>query len=431
MSEVFKVAVAGLGTVGGGVVRLLREQQDVLLKRCGRLIELTAVADLNPDRAAELNLPASVAFYQDAREMAEKTDADVIIELIGGADGIAYELCLSALNRDKSFITANKAMIAHHGNELARLAEEHGVFFGYEAAVAGGIPIIKALREGLVGNRISEVYGILNGTCNYILTMMRETGRPFGDVLADAQKLGYAEADPSFDVDGIDTAHKTCILGALAFGMPIDLQALSVEGIRFITDADIAFAEELGFRIKLLGVGRRYDNGVSLNVYPCMIPQTAEIAHVDGVFNAVITEGDFVGHSMFVGRGAGERPTASAVVADIADAAMRRGLPLLTVANKEIKPEPVVSLARREGEYYVRFEVRDQPGVVADIARILGNENVSIASMIQRGRAQGGTVPLIMTFHKSKESAVTAALAEIERLDCVLDKPCMIRIERL
>ena len=431
MSEIFKVAVAGLGTVGSGVVKLLREQRNVLLKRCGRLIELTAVADLNPARAEELNLPASVAFYRDAREMAEKADADVIIELIGGADGIAYELCLSALNRDKNFVTANKAMIAHHGNELARLAEEHGVFFGYEAAVAGGIPIIKALREGLVGNRISEVYGILNGTCNYILTMMRETGRPFNDVLADAQKLGYAEADPSFDIDGIDTAHKTCILGSLAFGMPIDLQALSVEGIRFITDADIAFAEELGFRIKLLGVGRRYDNGVSLNVYPCMIPQTAEIAHVDGVFNAVITEGDFVGHSMFVGRGAGERPTASAVVADIADAAMRRGLPLLTVANKEIKPVPVVSLAQREGEYYVRFEVLDRPGVVADIARILGKEQVSIASMIQRGQARNGTVPLIMTFHKSKESAVTAALAEIERLDCVLDKPCMIRIERL
>ncbi len=431
MSEIFKVAVAGLGTVGSGVVKLLREQRDVLLKRCGRLIELTAVADLNPARAEELNLPASVAFYRDAREMAEKADADVIIELIGGADGIAYELCLSALNRDKNFVTANKAMIAHHGNELARLAEEHGVFFGYEAAVAGGIPIIKALREGLVGNRISEVYGILNGTCNYILTMMRETGRPFNDVLADAQKLGYAEADPGFDIDGIDTAHKTCILGSLAFGMPIDLQALSVEGIRFITDADIAFAEELGFRIKPLGVGRRYDNGVSLNVYPCMIPQTAEIAHIDGVFNAVITEGDFVGHSMFVGRGAGERPTASAVVADIADAAMRRGLPLLTVANKEIKPVPIVSLAQREGEYYVRFEVLDRPGVVADIARILGKEQVSIASMIQRGQARNGTVPLIMTFHKSKESAVTAALAEIERLDCVLDKPCMIRIERL
>lgn len=423
MSEIFKVAVAGLGTVGSGVVKLLREQRDVLLKRCGRLIELTAVADLNPARVEELNLPASVAFYRDAREMVEKADADVIIELIGGADGIAYELCLSALNRDKNFVTANKAMIAHHGNELARLAEEHGVFFGYEAAVAGGIPIIKALREGLVGNRISEIYGILNGTCNYILTMMRETGRPFDDVLADAQKLGYAEANPGFDIDGIDTAHKTCILGSLAFGMPIDLQALSVEGIRFITDADIAFAEELGFRIKLLGVGRRYDNGVSLNVYPCMIPQTAEIAHVDGVFNAVITEGDFVGHSMFVGRGAGERPTASAVVADIADAAMRRGLPLLTVANKEIKPVPIVSLAQREGEYYVRFEVLDRPGVVADIARILGKEQVSIASMIQRGQARNGTVPLIMTFHKSKESAVTAALAEIERLDCVWTNP--------
>ena len=431
MTEVFKVAVAGLGTVGGGVVRLLQEQKDLLLKRCGKLIELTAVADLNPDRAEKLKLSDDVAFYKDAHDMIEKVDADVIIELIGGANGIAYDLCLSALNQGKSFVTANKAMIAHHGNELARLAEEHGVFFGYEAAVAGGIPIIKSLREGLVGNKISEVYGILNGTCNYILTMMRETGRSFDDVLSEAQKLGYAEADPSFDIDGIDTAHKTCILGSLAFGMPIDLQALSVEGIRFITDADIAFAEELGFRIKLLGVGRRYETGVSLNVYPCMIPQTAEIAHVDGVFNAVITEGDFVGHSMFVGRGAGERPTASAVVADIADAAMQRGLPLLTVANKEIEQVPVVSLAEREGEYYVRFEVKDQPGVVAEIARILGNKKVSIASMIQRGQNQKGNVPLIMTFHKSKEASVTAALTEIERLECVLDKPCMIRIERL
>lgn len=431
MAQVFKVAVAGLGTVGGGVVKLLQEQKDVLLKRCGKMIELTAVADLNPDRARELGISADVAFYKDALEMVEKTDADVIIELIGGANGIAYDVCLSALNHGKSFVTANKAMIAHHGNELARLAEEHGVFFGYEAAVAGGIPIIKALREGLVGNKISEVYGILNGTCNYILTMMRETGRSFDDVLSEAQKLGYAEADPSFDIDGIDTAHKTCILGSLAFGMPIDLQALNVEGIRFITDADIAFAEELGFRIKLLGVGRRYDDGVSLNVYPCMIPQTAEIAHVDGVFNAVITEGDFVGHSMFVGRGAGERPTASAVVADIADAAMHRGLPLLSIANKEVREVPVVSLSQRCGEYYVRFEVKDQPGVIAEISKILGDEQVSIASMIQRGQSHSGSVPLIMTFHRSKESSVTTALSKIERLDCVLKKPCMIRIERL
>ena len=431
MSDALNVALAGLGTVGGGVVKMLLEQKEILLKRCGRPIELIAAADLSKARFDELKIPASVRRYENAREMAEQTDADVIIELIGGANGIAYDICRTALNRGKSFITANKAMIAHHGNELAALAEEKGVFFGYEAAVAGGIPIIKSLREGLIGNKISEVYGILNGTCNYILTVMRETGKPFNVVLAEAQKLGYAEADPSFDIDGIDTAHKTSILGALAFGIPIDLEKMSIEGIRFISDADIAFAEELGFRIKLLGVGRRYEDGVSLNVYPCMIPQTAEIAHIDGVFNAVITEGDFVGHSMFVGRGAGERPTASAVVSDIADAAMRRGSPVLSVSNKEVKPLPVVSLAKREGEYYVRFEVVDRPGVVADISRILGNENVSIASMLQRSQTSGGVVPLIMTFHKSKESSVVAALNKIEQLDSVASKPCMIRIERL
>lgn len=431
MSEVFKVALAGLGTVGGGVVKLLQEQKDILWERCGKLIELSAVSDLDETRLKELNIPEGTAFYKDAREMAQNAGADLIVELIGGANGIAYEVCLSALNGGKSFVTANKAMIAHHGNDLAKLAEEHHVFFGYEAAVAGGIPIIKSLREGLVGNRISEIYGILNGTCNYILTVMRETGRPFDEVLADAQKLGYAEADPSFDIDGIDTAHKTCILGSLAFGMPIDLAALSVEGIREITDIDIAFAEELGFRIKLLGVGRRINGGVSLNVYPCMIPQTAEIAHVDGVFNAVITEGDFVGHSMLVGRGAGEKPTASAVVADIADAAMHRGLPLLTVPNEKVRQARIVPLSEREGEYYVRFEVEDRAGVVADIARILGDESVSIASMIQRGALKSGAVPLIMTFHKSKESAVMAALEKIKDLPCVLKKPCMIRIERL
>ena len=431
MSDVFKVAVAGLGTVGGGVVKLLLEQREILMKRCGRQIDLAAVSDLNEKRFEELNLPASVTRYKDAREMAEKTDADVIVELIGGANGIAHDICLTALNRGKGFVTANKAMIAHHGNELAKLAEEKGAFFGYEAAVAGGIPIIKSLREGLIGNKISEIYGILNGTCNYILTVMRETGKPFETVLSEAQKLGYAEADPSFDIDGIDTAHKTSILGALAFGMPIDLDSMSIEGIRFISDADITFAEELGFRIKLLGVGRRYENGVSLNVYPCMIPQTAEIAHVDGVFNAVITEGDFVGHSMLVGRGAGERPTASAVVADIADAAMRRGGLMLTIANKEVKKIPVVSLDEREGEYYVRFEVRDRPGVVADISRILGDELVSIASMLQRGQRPDGLVPLIMTFHKSKEKSVVSALKKIEQLESVVKKPCMIRIERL
>ena len=430
MTEIFKVALAGLGTVGGGVVKLLREQSDLLGKRTGRKIKLTAVSDLNQQKLLELGLLGEADYYKDALEMVRKADADLVVELIGGANGIAYQVCLESLKQGKAFVTANKAMIAHHGNELAKLTEEKGLFFGYEAAVAGGIPIIKSLREGFVGNQVSEVYGILNGTCNYILTVMRETGKPFDEVLSDAQKLGYAEADPSFDIDGIDTAHKTCILGALAFGMPINLDALNIEGIRHISALDIAFAEELGFRIKLLGVGRRSEQGVSLNVYPCMIPQTSEIAHVDGVFNAVITEGDFVGHSMLVGRGAGERPTASAVVSDIADAATGRKLPLLTVKNDEIKALPIVPLSEREGEYYLRLEVRDEPGVIAQIAKILGDEQVSIASMIQRGQTQW-SVPLMMTLHRAKEARVTAALAKIEDLSAVLKKPCLIRIERL
>lgn len=430
MTETFKVALAGLGTVGGGVVKLLREQSDLLEKRTGRKIKLTAVSDLNQQKLLELGLLGEADYYKDALEMVRKADADLVVELIGGANGIAYKVCLESLKQGKAFVTANKAMIAHHGNELAKLTEEKGLFFGYEAAVAGGIPIIKSLREGFVGNQVSEVYGILNGTCNYILTVMRETGKPFDEVLSDAQKLGYAEADPSFDIDGIDTAHKTCILGALAFGMPINLDALNIEGIRHISALDIAFAEELGFRIKLLGVGRRSEQGVSLNVYPCMIPQTSEIAHVDGVFNAVITEGDFVGHSMLVGRGAGERPTASAVVSDIADAATGRKLPLLTVKNDEIKALPIVPLSEREGEYYLRLEVRDEPGVIAQIAKILGDEQVSIASMIQRGQTQW-SVPLMMTLHRAKEARVTAALAKIEDLPAVLKKPCLIRIERL
>lgn len=430
MTETFKVALAGLGTVGGGVVKLLREQSDLLEKRTGRKIKLTAVSDLNQQKLLELGLLGEADYYKDALEMVRKADADLVVELIGGANGIAYQVCLESLKQGKAFVTANKAMIAHHGNELAKLTEEKGLFFGYEAAVAGGIPIIKSLREGFVGNQVSEVYGILNGTCNYILTVMRETGKPFDEVLSDAQKLGYAEADPSFDIDGIDTAHKTCILGALAFGMPINLEALNIEGIRHISALDIAFAEELGFRIKLLGVGRRSEQGVSLNVYPCMIPQTSEIAHVDGVFNAVITEGDFVGHSMLVGRGAGERPTASAVVSDIADAATGRKLPLLTVKNDEIKALPIVPLSEREGEYYLRLEVCDEPGVIAQIAKILGDEQVSIASMIQRGQTQW-SVPLMMTLHRAKEARVTAALAKIEDLPAVLKKPCLIRIERL
>lgn len=426
----FKVAVAGLGVVGSGVAKLLIEQKELLAQRCDGEIELVAVADINEARAAALNLPASVAYYKDAMEMLEKQDADVFVELIGGADGFALDFCRAALEKSKNFVTANKAMLAHHGNELGALAQEKGVFFGYEAAVAGGIPIIKALREGFAGNTVTEIYGILNGTCNYILTMMRETGRSFEDVLAEAQELGYAEKpDPSLDVDGLDTAHKMCILGSLAFGMPMNLQQMSVEGIRRIDAMDIAYAEELGYRIKLLGVGRASDKGVSLNVYPCMVEKSSSIAPVDNVFNAVIVEGDYVGHAMLVGRGAGEKPTASAVVSDIVDAAMGRGLPLLTKPFKDIHPVPVVPLSEREGKYYLRFNVCDRAGVIAEIAKVLGEEGVSVESMIQRGKTQNG-VPLIMTLHPAKEAAVMSALDRIELLDSVLSKPCMIRIER-
>ena len=426
----FKVAVAGLGVVGSGVVRLLTEQKEILRQRCNKAVELTAVADINEERFRALDLPESVTYYKNAMEMLEKSDADVFVELIGGAEGFALDFCRAVLDKSKNFVTANKAMLAHHGNELGALAEEKGVFFGYEAAVAGGIPVIKTLREGFVGNSVTEIYGILNGTCNYILTTMRETGRSFEDVLSEAQDLGYAEKpDPSLDVDGLDTAHKMCILGSLAFGMPMDLRTMSIEGIRRISAMDIAYADELGYRIKLLGIGRASADGVSLNVYPCMVAKNSSIAPVDGVFNAVIVEGNFVGHAMTVGRGAGERPTASAVVSDIVDAAMHRGLPLLTKPMKEIRPVAVVPLSEREGEYYLRFDVRDRAGVIAEIAKILGEEGVSIATIIQRGKTEKG-VPLIMTLHTSKESAVAEALDRIELLDSVLSKPCMIRIER-
>ncbi|MCQ2914633.1 MAG: homoserine dehydrogenase [Alphaproteobacteria bacterium] len=430
MRDIIKVALAGLGTVGGGVAKALLKQADILSDRTGCKIELVAVSDLNKNRMSELEIPNTVSYFSDCLEMVDKSDADLFIELMGGADGIAYKYCQKVLNAKRHFVTANKAMLAHHGNEIAELSQKFGVLVGYEAAVAGGIPIIKSVREGLVSNRISQVYGILNGTCNYILTVMRETGKAFDEVLAEAQKLGYAEADPSFDIDGVDTAHKTALLGALAFGMPIDFDVLSVEGIRHISALDISFAEEMGYRIKLLGVGRKNDKGVSLNVYPCMIPQTSEIAHVDGVFNAVITEGDFVGHSMFVGRGAGETPTASAVVSDVADIAMGRGLPLLGLPQSKVKPVSIVDLSERVGKYYIRFEVMDKPGVVAEIAGILGAEGVSIASMIQRGESKDH-VPLMMILHKSVEARVQAALEKIKKLDFVLQEPCMIRIEEV
>src|ERR1700760_2799097 len=311
MTRPLSVAVAGLGTVGAGVLKLLRDNADVVTAHAGRPIAVTAVSarDRTRDRGVSLS---GLRWYDDPVALAADPAIDVVVEVIGGSDGPARELVQAALTAGKPVVTANKAMLAVHGAALARQAEERGVPLAFEAAVAGGIPVIKALREGLAANRVLRIAGILNGTCNYILTQMRERGREFAEVLADAQKLGYAEADPSFDIDGVDAAHKLAILAALAFGRPVAFDAVHVEGIRNVSAVDIAFAGELNYRIKLLGIARRSDGGIEARVHPCMVPASAPIARVDGVFNAVVAEGDFVGRVMLEGRGAGAGPTASA-----------------------------------------------------------------------------------------------------------------------
>jgi homoserine dehydrogenase len=316
-----------------------------------------------------------------------------------------------------------------HGAELAARAERAGVPLAFEAAVAGGIPVIKALREGLAGNRIEAIAGILNGTCNYILTTMHERGGEFAEMLAEAQRLGYAEADPSLDVDGIDAAHKLAILAALAFGRPVAFEAVHVEGIRRVTALDIGFATELGYRIKLLGIARRTGSGIAARVHPCLVPQSAPIARVDGVFNAVVAEGDFVGRIMLEGRGAGGGPTASAVVADLIDLARGRATPVWGAASGALSTAPSVSIAAHVGAYYLRLMVLDRPGVIADVAAALRDEGVSLESMLQHGRAPAEAVPVVLVTHETREIAMRGALARIARLDAVLEPPTLIRIE--
>ncbi len=428
MSEPLRIAVAGLGTVGGGAVKLLLENAALLEKRCGRPLKLVAVAERDAGRDIGVSLDG-IDRLDDASKLPERDDVDVVVELIGGSGGIAKTLCESALNAGKHVVTANKALIAHHGNAFARIAEAKGVSLCYEAAVAGGIPIIKALREGLAGNGIGRVYGIMNGTCNYILTQMRESGREFDDVLKEAQELGYAEADPSFDVDGVDTAHKLAILAALAFGCEIDFDAVQMEGIRHVSPVDIEYAEELGYRIKLLGVASKTDAGVEQRVQPCMAPKDAPIAQVEGVFNAVVVDGDYVDTTVYQGRGAGERPTASAVVADIADLARGLSLPTLGVPVGDLAPSRPAATDLHQGAYYVRLMVLDKPGVFADVAKILRDHQVSMESIIQRTRRPGEPVPVVMTFHETRELAAQGALVDIEALDAVVEPPRMIRIE--
>jgi homoserine dehydrogenase len=425
-----KVGVAGLGTVGASTVKLLQQHADMLAERCGRPIRVTAVSARERGRDRGIDM-AGIAWHADAMALAHDPEVEVVAELIGGSDGIAKALVESALGAGKHVVTANKALLAHHGTALARAAEAKGVAIAYEAAVAGGIPIIKSLREGLAGNRIQRVYGILNGTCNYILTTMRQTGREFADVLAEAQKLGYAEADPSFDVDGVDAAHKLAILTSVAFGCEVNFAGVHVEGIRHVSATDIAFAEELGYRIKLLGLARPTEHGIEQRVHACMVPLGTPIAHVEGVFNAVVTEGDFVGQSVAEGRGAGAGPTASAVVADLIDIARGRLTPTFGVPAAVLANQPASPMARHRGAYYIRLMVVDRPGVIADIAAALRDEQVSMEAMIQRGRAPDETVPVVLTTHETDEAAMLRALGRIARLDTVHEPPRMIRIETL
>jgi homoserine dehydrogenase len=430
MSAPLKVGVAGLGTVGASTVRLLQEHADMLAQRCGRAIRVVAVSARaqGKDRGIDLS---DMSWHADAMALARDPEVEVVAELIGGAEGIAKALVEASIAAGKHVVTANKALLAHHGTALATAAEKAGVALAYEASVAGGIPIIKSLREGLAGNRIQRVYGILNGTCNYILTTMRQTGREFADVLAEAQSLGYAEADPSFDVDGVDAAHKLAILTSVAFGCEVNFAGVHVEGIRHVSATDIAFAEELGYRIKLLGLARPTDHGIEQRVHPCMVPLGTPIAHVEGVFNAVVTEGDYVGQSVAEGRGAGAGPTASAVLSDLIDIARGRVTPTFGVPAASLSRQPSAPMARHQGAYYIRLMVVDRPGVIADVAAALRDEHVSMEAMIQRGRAPDETVPVVLTTHDTDEAAMLRALGRIARLDAVREPPRMIRIETL
>ncbi|HQT89253.1 MAG TPA: homoserine dehydrogenase [Acidiphilium sp.] len=428
MTKPLSIGIAGLGTVGAGVLRLLHDNAALIAARAGVPLNVTAVSarDRSRDRGISLD---GLRWHDNPDSLAHDPAVDVVIELIGGAEGPARTLVEAALRAGKSVITANKALIAHHGNHLATLAETHQAAFRFESAVAGGIPIIKALREGLAANRIDAVAGIFNGTCNYILSRMRAEKLDFATVLADAQAQGYAEADPSFDIDGVDTAHKLAILAALAFGRPVDFASIHVEGIRRVSALDIAFADELGYRIKLLGIARATDAGIETRVHPAMVPLSAPLAHVDGVNNAVVINGDPVGEVVLQGRGAGAGPTASAVIADLIDLARNRTTPMLGVAQADLAALPSMPMDQHRGAYFLRLMVQDQPGVIADITAVLRDHTISLESMLQHGRSANQAVPVVLVTHITNEHAMRAALARLETLAAVLESPTAIRIE--
>ena len=431
-----KVGLLGIGTVGGGTFDVLKRNQEEIRRRAGRGIEIVMVADLNTARATELT-HGQCEVVNDANLVVNHPDIDIVVELIGGY-GIARELVLKAIANGKHVVTANKALLATHGTEIFRAAQDRGVMVAFEAAVAGGIPIIKALREGLSANRIEWVAGIINGTTNFILSEMRDKGLDFDTVLKEAQRLGYAEADPTFDIEGVDAAHKATLMSAIAFGIPVQFDKAYVEGITRLSATDIRYAEQLGYRIKLLGIARRTAAGIELRVHPTLIPARRLIANVEGAMNAVLVQGDAVGATLYYGKGAGAEPTASAVIADLVDitrlatADPGHRVPHLAFQPDAMSDTPVLPMSEVTTSYYLRICVADKLGVLADITRILADATISIDAMLQKEPGEGETkTDIILLTHQTQEKNVDSAIARIEALPTVEGKVTRIRLEQL
>ncbi len=434
------VGLLGIGTVGGGTWAVLARNQEEITRRAGRGIVISAVADKDQARAQKIT-GGRARLTDDANTVVNDPDIDIVIELIGGYT-VAKEFVLKAINNGKHVVTANKALLATHGNEIFAAAQKKGVMVGFEAAVAGGIPIIKALREGLTANRIEWIAGIINGTSNFILSEMRDKGAAFDTVLKEAQNLGYAEADPTFDIEGIDAAHKLTIMSAIAFGIPMQFDKAYTEGIANLTQQDIRYAEELGYRIKLLGITRRSQvdgaEGIELRVHPTLIPTRRLIANVEGVMNAILVKGDAVGATMYYGAGAGAEPTASAVVADLVDvtrlhtADPDHRVPHLAFQPDQLAGTRILSMEEVTTSYYLRMRVVDKPGVLADITRILADLSISIDAMVQKEPAAGEEqVNIIMLTHQTREKNINSAISKIEALPVVSGKVTRIRLEEL
>lgn len=434
--EPVKVGLLGLGTVGGGTATVLKRNAAEIARRAGRGIVIDYAANLDLSRADELGL-GNVRLTQDAFAVVNDPSIQIVVELIGGYT-VARDLVLQAIRNGKHVVTANKALIALHGNEIFAAAQEQGVMVAFEAAVAGGIPVIKAVREGLAANRIEWLAGIINGTSNFILTEMRDKGRSFSDVLSEAQALGYAEADPTFDVEGIDAGHKLTILSSIAFGIPLQFKQTYTEGISRITAEDVSYAAELGYRIKLLGIARRTDKGIEQRVHPTLIPQRRLIANVDGVMNAVLVKGDAVGATLYYGAGAGAEPTASAVVADLVDitraltADPENRVPHLAFQPSQLADTAILPIEEVETAFYLRMCALDRPGVLADVTRILGDREISIEAFIQKEPKTGeNKVDIIMLTQRVREGNMNEAIAAIEALDSICSDVTRIRVESL